>query len=224
LKKLSPRGKKITEMLILAVTAVLAVIYWNSFLIYPVKLFTVLLHEASHGLVAFLTGGKIYEIQIDYSAGGFCRTKGGNPYLIAASGYIGSILVGGIVFLSARSRNGSRITAISLAIIFIFLTVLFIKTFFGAIYTVSFAVFLIVSASFFPHILHAYILKILGLICALYTIIDVKEDLITSEPRLTDAQTLSTLTGVPAILWGITIMAVTLIILFILLKKNFRSA
>ena len=35
--------------------------------------------------------------------------------------------------------------------------------------------------------------------------IDVKEDLLTLQPRLTDAAILSSMTGIPAIVWGLLI-------------------
>ena len=40
---------------ILSVMFVVAVIFWHSYLIYPIKVFVVILHEFSHGLAAVLT-------------------------------------------------------------------------------------------------------------------------------------------------------------------------
>lgn len=43
----------------------IALVFWDTLLIYPIKLFVVTLHEMSHGLMAMAFGGDIIEIQID---------------------------------------------------------------------------------------------------------------------------------------------------------------
>ncbi|MBD3306499.1 hypothetical protein GF339_08865, partial [candidate division KSB3 bacterium] len=62
---------------ILFVMFLLAVVFWNSIFIYPIKLFVVVLHEFSHGLAAIVTGGSIVRIEINQQIGGMCYTMGG---------------------------------------------------------------------------------------------------------------------------------------------------
>ena len=50
---------------------------WNFPLVYPIKVFVVLLHEISHGLAAMLTGGSISRIEISPQLGGLCYFSGG---------------------------------------------------------------------------------------------------------------------------------------------------
>ena len=43
-------------VLVIGLMFAAAVLLWNTFLLYPVKLFVVALHELSHGLMAVLVG------------------------------------------------------------------------------------------------------------------------------------------------------------------------
>lgn len=44
----------VQTIVILSAMFVVAVIFWHSYLIYPIKVFAVILHEFSHGLAAVL--------------------------------------------------------------------------------------------------------------------------------------------------------------------------
>ena len=58
-KKLSKEQKKQIELGIIIFVLLLAFLLWNTFLIYPIKLFVVLTHEISHGIAAIVSGGKL---------------------------------------------------------------------------------------------------------------------------------------------------------------------
>ena len=75
-KKTTPSSKlspALTNILIVAAMFVAAVFLWNTFVLYPVKMFVVLLHEMSHGLAAITAGGRIVSIQLDPHIGGYCK-------------------------------------------------------------------------------------------------------------------------------------------------------
>ena len=71
---------------------------WNTSLVYPLKIFVVLLHEISHGIASVLTGGTIERITLDPRQGGACYCGGGNAFLTLSAGYLGSLLWGGAMF------------------------------------------------------------------------------------------------------------------------------
>ena len=54
---------------------------WDTGLVYPLKVFVVLLHEVSHGLVAIMTGGTIDRITLSAQEGGACYCPGGSAFL-----------------------------------------------------------------------------------------------------------------------------------------------
>lgn len=64
---------------------------WNTPIVYPVKIFVVLLHEISHAAVAVATGGSIQSIEINPLEGGACYCPGGNAFLTLSAGYLGSL-------------------------------------------------------------------------------------------------------------------------------------
>ncbi len=224
MKKLSPKGRKITEFIVLASVIILSFIFWNTYYIFPIKIFVVLLHEISHGLAAIASGGNILEIQINYNLGGVCKIKGGNSLLIASAGYIGSLLWGGLLFLSARKQNFSTYVCTFISIGLIIITALFIKHVFGIFFTLGFAIFLFISPRYLPDLFHQLSIKTLGIISCLYTIFDIKSDLITLNYRSTDAQVIANITNVPALFWGILMLTVSLLIFYLLIRANFKKA
>ena len=105
---------------------------WNTSLVYPLKIFVVLLHEISHGIASVLTGGTIERITLDPRQGGACYCGGGNNFLTLSAGYLGSLLWGGAMFSAARADwvktewvNGF------IGVMVIGLTLLFVRTGFG---------------------------------------------------------------------------------------------
>ena len=100
------------EALSLLAGMVVVGFFWDSVVVYPLKILVVFFHELSHGLVAMLTGGEIVRIEVVKEQGGLCVTRGGSRFLTLSAGYLGSLMWGGvIVMLAARTRhdrNGTR--------------------------------------------------------------------------------------------------------------------
>lgn len=221
--RLSTKGKKITEILLLTAVVIAAFFYWNSFFTFPIKLLVVLLHESCHGLMTLITGGRIIEMQITYQLGGALIAKGGNSLLIAPAGYIGSALVGALIFASTRNFRFSAGVCNVLAIIFLLLVVLYIKSIFGILFTLGFCVLFFLSPRVLPNFLHFFLLRIIGIISCLYVIIDIKEDLLTPGAHRTDASILASLTHIPAIGWGIIMFLVSVTVTLILIRDYLRK-
>lgn len=220
--RLSAKGKKITEILLLTAVVIAAFFYWNSFFTFPVKLLVVLLHESSHGVMTLLTGGRIIEMQITYQLGGSCIAKGGNPIFIAPAGYIGSALLGALIFASTKNFRFSSTVCTVLAIVFLLLVVLYIKTIFGILYTLGFSVLFFLSPRFLPNFIHFFLLRTIGIMSCLYVIIDIKEDLLTSGVHHTDASVLASATHIPAMGWGVIIFLVSVTVTVVLIRDYLK--
>jgi hypothetical protein len=82
---------------------------WPTPVIYPLKLFVVLLHEIGHGLAAIATGGSIDRIAITPDQGGVCYCMGGNALVTLSAGYLGSLAFG--VAMIEAPRRGERVSA-----------------------------------------------------------------------------------------------------------------
>lgn len=72
--------------------ALLVWVLWWTPAIAPVRLFVVFLHELSHGLAAYLTGGKLVSFYLVAQEGALALTAGGSRFVILNAGYLGSLL------------------------------------------------------------------------------------------------------------------------------------
>ena len=64
---------------------------WETPVVYPLKIFVVMLHEISHGIASIATGGAIDKIVLDPYQGGACYCGGGNAFLTLSAGYSGEL-------------------------------------------------------------------------------------------------------------------------------------
>jgi hypothetical protein len=226
----SEKGK---EIFVSGVMFVAAVLLWDTFLLYPVKLFVVALHELSHGLMAIVVGGKIDRIQIDYRIGGYCAyflpAAAGfiSKSLVAAAGYLGSMVWGALIFILASRTRRDRLITLVIGFIMLVLSIFVIKTgeLFGILFCFAFAVLLFASYKWLPQGFHDYFLKFLGLTSCLYVLIDIKEDLIDRSGIGSDADSIAELLGAPflSVPIGITWVILALAALFYTIKISYKK-
>ena len=176
---------------------------WSTLALYPIKLFVVLLHELSHAAAALLTGGEILSIEVNERIGGFCQYRGGNRLVVASAGYLGSLLWGGLILIVASRTNASRKLGTLIAAMMIVAALLWIRNTFGILYTVGSAVLLFVMCRFLPSWMVRILMQFLGTASCLYVIVDIYEDVLRVSQEGSDADTLATLTGIPAMFWGV---------------------
>jgi len=180
IKNISNSSKKVDMKIIgfLSVLFVIAVLFWNTVYLYPVKIFVVILHEFSHGLAAVLTGGHIDKIEINSAIGGACWTSGGNRALILSAGYLGSMLWGGTILIIASRTKYDNVLGIGIGCFLIILSLFFIRNLFGFIFAVGFGLLLIILCRKAHNSIADFLMKFIGMTSSLYAIIDIKSDLI----------------------------------------------
>lgn len=210
-----------------------SIITWNTFFMYPIKLFVVGLHEISHGLAAILAGGKIDHIQVDKHIGGYCvytlPVSAGffKQAFVASAGYLGSMVWGAIIFIvAARTRFDRQLTfIIGLIMLVLWIFVLRTGQLFGILFILGFAIFLLASARWLPGKFHDIFLKFLGLTSCLYALIDIKEDLIDRSGIGSDSDHVAQLIGAPSlsIPIGISWIILAVIILWFTLRISFKK-
>lgn len=215
--RISRKQKRIIEILVLVAAAAVSLLLWDTFLIFPVKLFTVLIHEMSHGLTAIFSGGSVVSLDFGFDLSGRCVTTGGSPVLIASAGYLGSFIFGALLFYSAYDRkNGIWITSITATIMILF-SVNFIGNTTLAFIALVYPAVLIISPRYFHPTLNSYLLKIFGMVSCIYVLFDIRSDIFSSSVNQSDAQALADITSVPAAVWGglwLVVSAVSIIFLF----------
>lgn len=187
---------------------------WSTLALYPIKLFVVLLHEISHGIAAIVTGGEILEIEVNERIGGYCQYRGGNRLVVASAGYLGSLVWGGVILVIASRTDYSRQLGTVIAAMLLTVTLLWIRNSFGVFYTAGIAVMLFVLSRFLPGFLVRVLMQFLGTASCLYVIVDIYEDVIRVYQDGSDADTLATLTGIPAMFWGVLWGLIALVMIF----------
>ena len=177
-------------------------VLWWSPVIYPVKLFVVLLHEVGHAAAAVATGGVVQRIVVTPDQGGVCYCPGGNAFLTLSAGYLGSMLFGALILMLARSRRPSprdSTTLIGLAVLI--LTALYVRNPFGILFGALFGAAMVALRAA-GRTVHVLVLTALGLTSCLYALLDIKSDVLDRPFLESDAHMLAQLTGVPTVVWG----------------------
>ena len=215
--------KKNFDVLIILSISIFSLLLWDSPIIYPVKIFVILLHEISHAVAAILTGGSVEKIILDLHLAGNTITKGGNQILIALSGYVGSLFIGSLILISAKGKNLSKWLTTILAIIIFLAAVNLIQV--GVQIFLSILIALIFY--FLPRFANEKIIKLflmfIGLTSCFYVVADIKQDLLTTTLRETDTQILEYLTGVPALAIGFFLFLLSILTVGILLKNIYST-
>jgi len=198
---------------------------WNTPVVYPLKIFVVLLHEVSHGVVAVATGGSIQRIELDPRQGGACYCPGGNALLTLSAGYLGSLAWGALMFAAARSRT-MRAQWVNgfIGALVVALTILYVRSTFGLVFGIAFGLAMLVASRRMDAGLNRGLLAVLGLTSALYAILDIKSDILDRPQLQSDARMLSELTGVPTTAWGIIWIAGALAFSAWLLRRAYQDA
>ncbi len=191
--------------LVAGLTVWLAVVWllWWSPVIYPLKLFVVLLHEASHGAMAVATGGTIDRIVVTPDQGGVCYCPGGNAFLTLSAGYLGSLGWGALILMLARAkRPGPRNVTTVIGLAVLLLTALYVRNGFGILFGALFGAALIALRST-GRTVHVLTLTALGLTSCLYALLDIKSDVLDRPYMESDAHMLAQMTGIPTVVWGV---------------------
>jgi hypothetical protein len=185
---------------------------WDTVWVYPLKLFVVLLHEASHGLAALATGGRIEEILVFPEEGGRTTTTGGNGFVITSAGYLGSMLLGATILLVSTRTRLSQWLALLVGLGVVTLAFRCMPAD-GRSFAVVFGVVLAGTAPM-PRPVSELVLRVIGVTSCLYAILDIKSDVLDREHDSSDASRLAAMTGVPSVVWGTVWIAVSLVVTF----------
>lgn len=216
------QGKYSNQLIVISVSF-LCLLFWESPLVYPIKLFIVLLHELNHVIATILTGGTVTSVGFYFDLSGITNTQGGNLIIIALSGYLGSLLLGYLLYSSSSNIKLQYWLCTLLGIVIILISVnlmvggiqIFISLLIGIIF--------ISIPRIFNKNLSFILLRIIGLTSLFYIVVDIKQDLLTSSLRETDTQVIEYLTRIPSFLSGSVIFLIALGIAYVLIKKSLKN-
>ena len=128
-----------------------------------------------------------------------------------------------MLFYSAYNKKFSMWFNTVVSVIILLFTVNYLEGSFTIIFALVFTLLLFLSPRVLNDIIHSYTMKILGLISSLYILIDIKEDLLTLRIVPSDAQMLADITSIPAYVWGLTWLVITIIIIYYMYKFSYEK-
>ena len=198
---------------------------WDTPLVYPLKIFVVLLHEVSHATMSVATGGSIDRITLDPMQGGACYCPGGSPFLTLSAGYLGSLLWGGLM-LSAAAKSSVKADWVIGLIggLVLCLTMLYVRNGFGFAFGILFGLAMFAVSKQLGDGVNRTLLLTLGLTSALYALLDIKSDILERPEARSDAAMLAEITGIPTAIWGILWIGLGIAFSAWLFRRAYREA
>ena len=199
--------------------------FWYTPLVYPMKIFVVLLHELSHAIALLATGGSVDRITLDAMQGGETWGRGGIRFIVLSAGYLGSLVLGGMLVLGAQSsRISPRWLLGFVGVIVLVLTAIYLEGAFGVGFGVLFGLALLAASQKLDAAWSGRVLSALGLTSVGYAIFDIKSDIIDRPGIQSDAAMLAELTGIPTMFWGILWIGLAIAAAGVLLHRTLRNA
>ncbi len=207
-----------------ALTILLSALPLAGLLVYPIRLFVTFIHEGGHALAAILTLGQVESVYIYPNASGETYTRGGLQIFIASAGYLASTIFGAaLLILGTQGKKAKPVLALNAALILL-LTVFFAGNLFswatGVLLTLGLVSAAIWSA---PRVAH-FLLSFLAVQCCLNAFLDLRTLFLISvtSNMHSDAATMARLTLIPATVWAVLWMVVSLIALVFALRSYTR--
>lgn len=198
---------------------------WDTPVVYPLKIFVVMLHEISHGIASVATGGTIERIVLDPAEGGACYCGGGNAFLTLSAGYLGSLLWG-VMLLSAAgaSRISNRFLIFAVGVLVVALTALYVRNGFGLLFGLGFGTALLIAGRKLGPGASRVVLTTLGLTSCLYAILDIKSDVLDRPHLQSDAAMLAEMTGISTVTWGVIWIGIAVLVSALFFRRAYKAA
>lgn len=198
---------------------------WPTPLVYPLKIFVVLLHELSHAIAALATGGRVLRITLDPWQGGATYARGGSAFIMLSAGYLGSLLWGLLLIrLSRGPTRRVRTTTIALGILLLLVSALVVRGWFGLPFGLLFGALLLGIGRKVAVPTQRTVLLVLGLTSAMYALLDIRSDVLQRPGLHSDAYMLAELTGIPTVAWGVVWIGLGAVACALALRREFRNA
>mmetsp|Transcript_37512 Transcript_37512/g.82126 ORF Transcript_37512/g.82126 Transcript_37512/m.82126 type:complete len:237 (-) Transcript_37512:18-728(-) len=102
---------EITFLCLFAGYMVINFLLWNTFVVKPMKLIAVFVHEMSHATACWMTGGSVKGIEVHRNEGGVTKYVGGVRYIVIPAGYLGGAFWGGFFVTLSGDRIASTVSA-----------------------------------------------------------------------------------------------------------------
>lgn len=237
--KLAEDAKPQVWLLLIATIITLALwfIPLGEYLVYPIRLFVTFVHEGSHALVAFLTGGSVQSLTIASDGSGVVYSAPSGWFgavLTSSAGYLGSTAFGVLLLLLIRKAVEAKYVLYGCAAFVAVMTVVFgilspVFNFLSlqvAFSSVAFTILsgialtagLVAFAKFAKPRAANFAVAFLAVQCLLNSLLDLKTLFFINAPLLgsdisTDAGNMANATGLPGIVWVVIWIGISLLMI-----------
>lgn len=219
----APVWRKYSQPVELVLLLGLVFVFWEGMAFTPLRLLVVFFHEASHALVAWLTGGQVRELVVNAREGGHVLAVGGNRFLTLNAGYLGSLLWGAAIYSVAAASRFDRVVMGVLAAAVAALSLVFAHGLFPDVFGIGTALTMFLAARYLGAGLNDFLLRLIGLTSMIYVPHDIYSDTIARSSILSDARMLAREYGGATILWGAAWLAVSLVLILSCLISSVKS-
>lgn len=191
---------------------------WQTPVVAPLKILIVYLHELSHAIAVLATGGSVESLTVDANQGGLVLSRGGNRFLSLSAGYLGSLIIGSLLFVAAVRTHADRIVLGVLGGIILLTTALFSREVFAVVFGLITGLAMLVTARFLPRTFSDLILRVIGLASVIYVPFDIFSDTIQRSYLRSDARMLAEEFGGATMMWGALWIVLSLGVLALCLR------
>ncbi len=196
-------------MVISIVLPFIPILKWG---LLPFDLLNTHLHEMFHAFAALATGGQVDHIEVYKSAEGVTLTRGGISSIILMAGYLGASLFGAIMVIGSRNEKYSKFWLRFLAVLVLVSSTIWVRG--DALgWMIGFAWPILILFGSFRLKGQALVVaaQFLAVQQCLNSIKSLRDLVILSNSTVvTDAQMLANITHIPAMVWAIMWLAVSL--------------
>lgn len=190
----------------------------------PLKILIVYLHELSHALATFLTGGEVVTLSVSPQQGGLVTSRGGSRFLILTAGYLGSLLIGVGLFIAAVRTKLDQFVLGGLGFAMILVSLLYSNDFFSLAFGIGAGVALLAMAWFLGHGPNDLALRVIGLASMIYVPYDIFSDSIARSYLRSDARMLAEEFGGTTVLWGGLWLVISLLVIWATLRHGLQRS
>ena len=236
------------QAMTLLLAAILSIALWfipfAEILSYPFRIFVTFIHEGGHAIAALVTGNSVQSLSVAMNGSGETYTTQGGLFsqmLVSSAGYIGAMTYGALLLVLIRRSVAARLVLVGSAAVVFALTTIFgvVKPImagtWGSLGGLPFtllageliSVGLFAVARFASARVATFLVSFLAVQCVLNALLDLKTVFFLSSPFATtvptDALNMANATGVPAIVWSIVWISLSVLILAVTVRQYIGS-
>lgn len=201
------------------------------YVLYPFKIFSTWVHEMCHGMAAILSGGKCYKLQIFPDGSGLATTSSPHRGFVAAAGYPGTSVTGGLLLLIRRTTLGPTIGTIGLGLALLLSVLLYVRNDWGMLALSMEGVALLLCgwklpAAFLDHLYSFLALTVsMNAIENIHDLYGSDEGYVNGELRNTDAHTVAEVRGGDYRIWATKwlLLSIAMTVVGIFLARDARA-